>query len=172
MNDPEQYDILKQQALLGGGEDRLAEQHNKGKRGARERIESLLDAGSFHETGLFVTHRAEGFGLEHNHPLTDGVITGWGKINGRRVYLYAQDFTIMGGSLGEAHGRKIARIMQLAIKNGAPLIGLNDSGGARIQEGVDSLAGFGDIFLQNTRASGVIPQISLILGPCAGGAVY
>jgi acetyl-CoA carboxylase carboxyltransferase component len=172
MNDPEQYDILKQQALLGGGEDRLSDQHQKGKRGARERIEKLLDAGSFHETGLFVTHRAEGFGLEHNHPLTDGVITGWGKINGRRVYLYAQDFTIMGGSLGEAHGRKIARIMQLAIKNGAPIIGLNDSGGARIQEGVDSLAGFGDIFFQNTRASGVIPQISLILGPCAGGAVY
>lgn len=172
MNELEQFAQRREKALLGGGETRIADQHQKGKLTARERIHRLLDAGSFHEIGLFVTHRATQFNMNQDQPLTDGVITGWGKINGRKVYVYAQDFTIMGGSLGEAHGRKIVQLMKLAIKNGAPLIGLNDSGGARIQEGVDSLAAFGDIFYQNTRASGVIPQITLILGPCAGGAVY
>ena len=172
MNELEQFAQRREKALLGGGETRIADQHQKGKLTARERIHRLLDAGSFHEIGLFVTHRATQFNMNQDQPLTDGVITGWGKINSRKVYIYAQDFTIMGGSLGEAHGRKIVQLMKLAIKNGAPLIGLNDSGGARIQEGVDSLAAFGDIFYQNTRASGVIPQITLILGPCAGGAVY
>ena len=121
---------------------------------------------------MFVTHRATSFGMENSHPLTDGVVTGWGKIEGRLVYVFAQDFTVQGGSLGEAHGRKIARIMDLAYQNGAPLIGLNDSGGARIQEGVDALSAYGDIFYRNVKASGVIPQLSVILGPCAGGAVY
>ena len=160
------------EALKGGGDAQVEKQHSKGKMTARERIEALLDPGSFNEINIFVTHRATGFGLEGNKPLTDGVITGWGKVDGRLVYLYAQDFTILGGSLGEAHGLKIARIMDQAIQNGAPLIGLNDSGGARIQEGVDSLAAYGEIFYRNMRASGVIPQISVILGPCAGGAVY
>ena len=171
----EKFELYTQklnQALQGGGLNKIEKQHQAGKLTARERIDYLLDAGSFHEIDGFVTHRSTQFGMEANHPLTDGVITGWGKIDGRLVYLYAQDFTIMGGSLGEAHGQKIAKIMKLAVQNGAPLIGLNDSGGARIQEGVDSLAAFGEIFLQNTKASGVIPQITLILGPCAGGAVY
>ncbi|NSW53250.1 MAG: acyl-CoA carboxylase subunit beta [Anaerolineae bacterium] len=168
----EQYTRIREQALQGGGAARMESQHQKGKLSARERIQNLLDPGSFHETDLFVTHRSTAFNMADDHPLTDGVVTGWGKINGRLVYLYAQDFTIMGGSLGEAHGLKIAKLMKLAIKNGAPLIGMNDSGGARIQEGVDSLAAYGEIFLQNTRASGVIPQITLMLGPCAGGAVY
>jgi acetyl-CoA carboxylase carboxyltransferase component len=158
--------------FAAGGEARVERQHKSGKLTARERIDALLDPGTFHEVDAFVTHRSTQFDLEENHALTDGVITGWGKIEGRTVYLYAQDFTIMGGSLGEAHGLKIAKIMKLAIQNGAPLIGLNDSGGARIQEGIDSLAAYGEIFLQNTKASGVIPQITLILGPCAGGAVY
>jgi acetyl-CoA carboxylase carboxyltransferase component len=159
-------------ALKGGGEPQIEKQHAKGKLTARERIEKLLDPHTFTETGLFVTHRAKGFGMENFHPATDGVITGWGKVYGRPVYVYAQDFTILGGSLGEAHGKKIADLMDLAYQNGAPIIGLNDSGGARIQEGVDSLAAYGEIFYRNTRASGVIPQISAILGPCAGGAVY
>jgi acetyl-CoA carboxylase carboxyltransferase component len=159
-------------ACMGGGTAQIEKQHAKGKLTARERIEKLLDSGSFTETGMFVTHRATGFGMENSHPATDGVITGWGKVDGRLVYVFAQDFTIMGGSLGEVHGRKIAQLMDLAIQNGAPLIGLNDSGGARIQEGVDSLASYGEIFYRNTRASGVIPQISVIMGPCAGGAVY
>jgi acetyl-CoA carboxylase carboxyltransferase component len=163
---------LQSSALLGGGQAQIDKQHTKGKFTARERIEKLLDPGSFVETGLFVTHRALGLGMESSHPATDGVITGWGKVDGRLIYLFAQDFTIFGGSLGEAHGRKIAQLMDLAYQNGAPIIGLNDSGGARIQEGVDSLASYGEIFYRNTRASGVIPQISLIMGPCAGGAVY
>ncbi len=162
----------RERARLGGGEERIAAQHAKGKLTARERLDLLLDSGTFVEIGLFVTHRATGFGMEKSHPAGDGVVTGWGKIGGSLVYVFAQDFTVQGGSVGEAHGKKIARVMDLAIQNGAPLIGLNDSGGARIQEGVDSLAGYGDIFLRNTRASGVIPQISVILGPCAGGAVY
>jgi len=163
---------LQSSAQLGGGQAQIEKQHAKGKFTARERIEKLLDPGTFVETGLYVAHRAIGLGMESSHPATDGVITGWGKVDGRLVYVFAQDFTIFGGSLGEAHGRKIAQLMDLAYQNGAPIIGLNDSGGARIQEGVDSLASYGEIFYRNTRASGVIPQISLIMGPCAGGAVY
>jgi len=168
-------DILvskRNEAALAGGVAQTEKQHARGKNTARERIEMLLDDDTFQEVGAFVTHRAVGLGMEKNHPLGDGVITGWGKVDGRLVYVYAQDFTILGGSLGESHGHKIAKIMDLAIENGAPLIGMNDSGGARIQEGVDSLAAYGEIFYRNTRASGVIPQISVILGPCAGGAVY
>lgn len=173
MNDLQhRFNSLRKEAQLGGGDDRIAAQHAKGKATARERIEKLLDPGSFHEIGQFVTHRAVGLGMEKNHPYGDGVVTGWGKIDGRVVYLYAQDFTVMGGSVGEVHGKKIAHLMDLAIQSGAPLIGLNDSGGARIQEGVDALAGYGEIFMRNVQASGVIPQISIILGPCAGGAVY
>lgn len=162
----------REEARQGGGPAQIEKQHAKGKLTARERIERLIDPGTFVETDMFVTHRASGFGLDNSHPLTDGVVTGWGKIDDRLVYIYAQDFTILGGSLGEAHGRKIAKLMDMAYQNGAPLIGLNDSGGARIQEGVDALAAYGEIFYRNTRASGVIPQISVILGPCAGGAVY
>jgi propionyl-CoA carboxylase beta chain/acetyl-CoA/propionyl-CoA carboxylase carboxyl transferase subunit len=165
-------DEIRATASLGGGAAQIEKQHAKGKFTARERIEKLLDPGSFTETGMFVTHRATGFGMENSHPATDGVITGWGKVDRRLVYIFAQDFTILGGSLGEAHGQKITQVMDLAIQNGAPLIGLNDSGGARIQEGVDSLASYGEIFYRNTCASGVIPQISVIMGPCAGGAVY
>jgi acetyl-CoA carboxylase carboxyltransferase component len=172
MDPQEKLNALRAEAARGGGETQMQKQHAKGKLSARERIALLLDPDSFVETDMFVSHRAVGFGMENSHPLTDGVVTGWGKIDGRIVYVYAQDFTVLGGSLGESHGRKIARLMDLAYQNGAPLIGLNDSGGARIQEGVDSLAAYGDIFLRNTRASGVIPQISVILGPCAGGAVY
>lgn len=163
---------MRRTAHSAGGEKRIQAQHDKGKLTARERIEKLLDDGSFHEVDMFRTHRATRFGLDKSHPLTDGVVTGWGKIDGRLVYVYAQDFTIMGGSLGEDHGLKIAKIMDLAYENGAPLIGLNDSGGARIQEGVNSLAACGEIFSRNTRASGIIPQITAILGPCAGAAVY
>jgi acetyl-CoA carboxylase carboxyltransferase component len=163
---------MDETALQGGGASQIERQHAKGKRTARERIEALLDPGTFTEVDRYVTHRSTGFGLDQTHPLTDGVVTGWGKIDGRMVYLFAQDFTILGGSVGEGHRKKIVKIMDLALQNGAPLIGINDSGGARIQEGVDSLAAYGDIFLRNTRASGVIPQISVILGPCAGGAVY
>ena len=168
----EKLEKLQTSALLGGGQVQIEKQHTKGKFTARERIEKLLDPGTFVETGMYVSHRAVGLGMETAHPATDGVITGWGKIDGRLIYIFAQDFTILGGSLGEAHGRKIAQLMDLAYQNGAPIIGLNDSGGARIQEGVDSLASYGEIFYRNTRASGVIPQISLIMGPCAGGAVY
>jgi len=153
---------LRKTAQLGGGDERIAAQHAKGKGPARERIEKLLDPNSFNEIGSFVTHRASGLGMEKSHPYGDGVITGWGKIDGRTVYVFAQDFTVMGGSVGESHGHKIAHLMDLALQNGAPLIGLNDSGGARIQEGVDALAGYGEIFLRNVRASGVIPQISVI----------
>jgi acetyl-CoA carboxylase carboxyltransferase component len=169
-----QFDFYRMQteALQGGGQEQVEKQHAKGKRTARERIAALLDAGTFTEIDRFVSPQGSGLGAEAPQPLTDGVVTGWGKIDGRIVYLFAQDFTILGGSVGEAHGRKIAKIMDLAIQNGAPLIGLNDSGGARIQEGVGSLAAYGEIFRRNTRASGVIPQLSVILGPCAGGAVY
>ena len=165
-------DRRRADARAGGGEARIARQHEKGKLTARERIEVLLDPGSFVEIGAFVRHQATGFGLEDNRPYGDGVVTGWGTIDGRTVYLYAQDFTVFGGSLGLAHAQKIVRVMELAMENGAPVIGLNDSGGARIQEGVAALGGYADIFLQNTLASGVVPQISAILGPCAGGAVY
>jgi propionyl-CoA carboxylase beta chain len=161
-----------QEALLGGGEQRVAQQHAKGKLTARERIHLLLDEGTFEEMGKFVMHRSKDFGLDKEYYLGDGVVTGYGKINGRLVYVYSQDFTVFGGSLSETHAEKIVKIMELAMKNGAPVIGLNDSGGARIQEGVVSLGGYADIFYRNTLASGVIPQISAIMGPCAGGAVY
>jgi acetyl-CoA carboxylase carboxyltransferase component len=163
---------IRQEALSGGGEKRIKAQHSKGKQTARERIGKLLDPDTFHEVGMFVTHRASGLGMETSHPFTDGVVTGWGKINGRNVYVFAQDFTIMGGSVGESHGKKVANLIEMAQRAGAPVIGLNDSGGARIQEGVDSLAGYGQIFFRNVQSSGVVPQISVILGPCAGGAVY
>ncbi len=163
---------MREQAVMAGGSSRIDRQHAKGKRTARERLLALLDPGSFTEIGMFVTHRTSGFDMEGSHPLGDGVITGFGKIEDRSVYIYAQDFTVLGGSLGEAHGKKIARIMDLAMQNGVPIIGLNDSGGARIQEGVDALAAYGDVFLRNVQASGVVPQLSVILGPCAGGAVY
>lgn len=160
------------EAHLGGGEKRIESQHKKGKLTARERIHFFLDEGSFEEIGMFVTHRSVEFGLERQKYLGDGVVTGYGTVNGRLVYVFAQDFTVFGGSLAEAHAEKICRIMDLAMQNGAPVIGLNDSGGARIQEGVVSLGGYADIFYRNTRASGVIPQISAVMGPCAGGAVY
>lgn len=159
-------------AKLGGGEKRIEAQHNKNKLTARERIHFLMDEGSFEEIGMLVTHRSNNFGLDKNKPLGDGVVTGYGTVNGRLTYVFAQDFTVMGGSLAEAHAEKIVKIMDLAMKNGAPVIGLNDSGGARIQEGVVSLGGYADIFYRNTQASGVIPQLSAIMGPCAGGAVY
>ncbi len=160
------------EATLGGGQNRIDKQHAKGKLTARERIHFLFDKGSFEEIGMMVTHRSTDFGMERQKILGDGVITGYGKINGRLVYAYAQDFTVFGGSLSETHAEKICRLMDMAMKNGAPIVGLNDSGGARIQEGVKSLGGYADIFYRNTRASGVIPQISAIMGPCAGGAVY
>jgi len=163
---------LRDQALRAGGEQRIAKQHAQGKYTARERIDKLLDDGSFEEFDAFVTHRCTDFGMEKDRPLTDGVITGHGTINGRLVFVFSQDFTIFGGSLSKAFAEKICKIMDLAAKVGAPVIGLNDSGGARIQEGVDALAGYSDIFLRNVLYSGVIPQISLVLGPCAGGAVY
>ena len=160
------------EARLGGGEKRIASQHKKGKLSARERIELLMDNGSFEESGMLVTHRSNDFGLDKEKYLGDGVVTGYGTINGRTVYVFSQDFTVFGGSLSETHAEKICKIMDLAMRNGAPVIGLNDSGGARIQEGVVSLGGYADIFYRNTLASGVIPQISLVMGPCAGGAVY
>ncbi|SIT94788.1 acyl-CoA carboxylase subunit beta [Pontibacter indicus] len=160
------------EALLGGGQDRIDAQHKKGKLTARERIHLLLDENSFEEIGKFVMHRSKDFGLDKQYYLGDGVVTGYGTINGRLVYVFSQDFTVLGGSLSETHAEKIVKIMELAMKNGAPVIGLNDSGGARIQEGVVSLGGYADIFYRNTLASGVIPQISAIMGPCAGGAVY
>ncbi|MGI5917102.1 MAG: acyl-CoA carboxylase subunit beta [Anaerolineae bacterium] len=164
--------LLQQKAMQGGGADAVARQHEKGKLTARERIARLLDEGSFQELDAFVTLHNHDFGLAERAALGDGVVTGYGTINGRLVYIFAQDFTVMGGSLGQAHAAKITKIQDLALKNGAPLIGINDSGGARIQEGILSLGGYGDIFLRNTMASGVIPQISVIMGPCAGGAVY
>ncbi|MBL4710267.1 MAG: acyl-CoA carboxylase subunit beta [Flavobacteriales bacterium] len=161
-----------EEAKLGGGEKRIEAQHAKNKLTARERVHFLMDENSFEEIGMLVTHRSSNFGLDKNKPLGDGVVTGYGNINGRLTYVFAQDFTVMGGSLAEAHASKIVKIMDMALKNGAPLIGLNDSGGARIQEGVVSLGGYADIFYRNTQASGVIPQLSAIMGPCAGGAVY
>jgi len=163
---------LKSQSRLGGGLERIETQHKRSRMTARERIDVMLDHGSFREMDTFVVHRTHDFGLDQQKYLSDSVVTGWGTIDGRLVYLYSQDFTVFGGSLGEVHAEKILKVMELAIKNGAPIIGLNDSGGARIQEGVVSLGGYADIFLQNTLASGVIPQISAIMGPCAGGAVY
>ena len=165
-------DARRAASRAGGGPERAAKQHEKGKLTARERIEILLDAGSFVEIGAFVRHQATGFGLETQRPYGDGVVTGWGTVEGRTVYVFSQDFTVFGGSLGASHAQKIVRIMTLAMENGAPVVGLNDSGGARIQEGVAALGGYADIFLQNTLASGVVPQISAVLGPCAGGAVY
>lgn len=163
---------LRAEAQLGGGAKRIEQQHKRGKLTARERLEVLLDEGSFQEIDMFVRHRSRNFGLEQNRPLGDGVITGTGTIDGRVVCVFSQDFTVFGGSLSEAHAEKVCKLMDLAMKIGAPVIGLNDSGGARIQEGVVSLGGYADIFLRNTLASGVIPQISVVLGPCAGGAVY
>lgn len=162
----------REEASLGGGEARIAAQHKRGKMSARERIHFLLDEGSFTELDAFVTHDCQDFGMSDKKILGDGVITGYGTIEGRLVYLFSQDFTVFGGSLSNAFARKICKVMDLAVKNGAPLIGLNDSGGARIQEGVASLGGYADIFFRNVRSSGVIPQLSVILGPCAGGAVY
>ena len=163
---------LREQALISGGAERIDAQHERGRLTARERLELLLDKGSFRETDMFVSHRTHDFGLDERKVLGDSVVTGWGTIDGRLVYVFSQDFTVFGGSLGEVHAEKICKIMDMALKNGAPLIGLNDSGGARIQEGVVSLGAYADIFLRNTLASGVIPQISAIMGPCAGGAVY
>ncbi|HEX8539263.1 MAG TPA: carboxyl transferase domain-containing protein, partial [Cystobacter sp.] len=163
---------LEKQAELGGGADRIAKQHEAGKLTARERIDLLLDPGSFTEMDKFVTHRNSDFGMGDKKIPGDGVVTGYGTVEGRQVFVFAQDFTVFGGSLSGAYAQKICKIMDMAMRVGAPVIGLNDSGGARIQEGVESLAGYADIFLRNTLASGVVPQISLILGPCAGGAVY
>lgn len=168
----EQLRRMRQQAQLGGGQKRIDSQHAKGKLTARERIEILLDENSFVELDSFVTHRSSDFGLGEQKYLGDGVVTGYGKIDGRLVFVFSQDFTVFGGSLSETHAEKIVKVMDLAMKNGAPVIGLNDSGGARIQEGVLSLGGYADIFLKNVLASGVVPQISAVLGPCAGGAVY
>lgn len=168
----EQLHRKREEALKGGGENRIQDQHKKGKLTARERLHFLLDEGSFEEIGMFVTHRSVDFGMEKDKFLGDGVVTGYGLINKRLVYVFSQDFTVFGGSLSETHAEKICRIMDLAMQNGAPLVGLNDSGGARIQEGVVSLGGYADIFYKNTMASGVIPQISAVMGPCAGGAVY
>src|SRR5207249_3304472 len=171
----EKLELLQQkraEALLGGGEERIKVQHEKGKLTARERLDALLDPGTFVELDRFVTHRSMDFGLADEKYLGDGVVTGYGRIEGRLVYAFAQDFTVFGGSLSEAHAEKICKVMDSALQNGAPIIGLSDSGGARIQEGVVSLGGYADIFLRNTLASGVVPQISAIMGPCAGGAVY
>jgi propionyl-CoA carboxylase beta chain len=162
----------QEEALLGGGKARIESQHKKGKLTARERLHFLLDEGSFEEIGMLVMHRSTDFGMEKEHYPGDGVVTGYGTINSRLVYVFSQDFTVFGGSLSETHAEKICKIMDLAMKNGAPVIGLNDSGGARIQEGVVSLGGYADIFYKNTMASGVVPQLSAIMGPCAGGAVY
>jgi propionyl-CoA carboxylase beta chain len=175
MNVNEAFQLLDQynaQAELGGGPKRIESQHKKGKLTARERIDLLLDEGTFEEVGKFVVHRSNEFGIDREKYLGDGVITGYGKVNGRLVYVFSQDFTVFGGSLSETFAEKICKIMDLALRNGAPVIGLNDSGGARIQEGVRSLGGYADIFYRNTIASGIIPQISAIMGPCAGGAVY
>src|SRR5690349_22894051 len=171
----EKLELLQQkrsESEQGGGQDRIATQHQKGKMTARERLDVLLDPGSFVELDRFVTHRSTDFGLADQKVLGDGVVTGWGRVEGRLVYVFSQDFTVFGGSLSEAHAEKICKIMDLAVQNGAPVVGLNDSGGARIQEGVASLGGYADIFYRNTLASGVIPQISAVMGPCAGGAVY
>lgn len=172
--DPKTEELLKKkaEALLGGGADRIKKQHQKKKLTARERIQYFLDAGSFEEMGMLVTHRTTDFNMDKEQYYGDGVVTGYGTVHGRLVYVYAQDFTVFGGALSETHAEKICKIMELAVKVGAPIIGLNDSGGARIQEGVRSLGGYADIFYRNVQASGVVPQISAIMGPCAGGAVY
>lgn len=163
---------LREESKKGGGKTRIKKQHDKGKLTARERIDLLVDKGSFEEIDSFVTHRSTAFGLEKQKTLGDGVVTGYGKIEGRPVYLFSQDFTVLGGSLSETHAEKICKVMDLALKNGVPVIGLNDSGGARIQEGVSSLGGYAEVFWRNSMASGVVPQISAVMGPCAGGAVY
>src|SRR5512138_205785 len=168
----ELLDQRRAESEQGGGAARIKAQHDKGKLSARERLDVLLDEGSFVEFDRFVTHRSTDFGLERLKTYGDGVVTGYGRIDGRLVYVFSQDFTVFGGSVSETFAQKICKVMDLALKNGAPVIGLNDSGGARIQEGVASLGGYADIFLRNTLASGVIPQLSAILGPCAGGAVY
>src|SRR6266705_1935705 len=168
----EQLRVLKAEAYAAGGADAIERQHARGKLSARERLELLLDPGSFVETDVLARHRLGTFGLDRIRPYTDGVVTGWGTIDGRKVFVFSQDFTVFGGSLGEVMSEKVCKIMDLAVATGAPVIGINDSGGARIQEGATSLAGYGYIFDRNVRASGVIPQISLIMGPCAGGAVY
>ncbi|WP_192250965.1 acyl-CoA carboxylase subunit beta [Mesorhizobium caraganae] len=168
----EQLEVRRAQARTGGGQKRVDAQHAKGKLTARERLVVLFDEGSFEEYDMYVTHRATDFGMDAQKVAGDGVVTGWGTINGRLVYVFSQDFTVLGGSLSETHAQKICKIMDMAVRNGAPVIGLNDSGGARIQEGVASLAGYADVFKRNVDASGVIPQISVIMGPCAGGAVY
>ncbi|WP_373353508.1 acyl-CoA carboxylase subunit beta [Pseudoroseicyclus sp. CXY001] len=167
-----ELEARRAEARAGGGAARVAAQHGKGKLTARERIELLLDEGSFEEWDMFVAHRATDFGMAGQRPAGDGVVTGWGTVNGRQVYVYSQDFTVFGGSLSETHAQKICKVMDMAMQNGAPVIGLNDSGGARIQEGVASLAGYAEVFQRNIMASGVVPQISVIMGPCAGGAVY
>ncbi|NQU08643.1 MAG: acyl-CoA carboxylase subunit beta [Candidatus Abyssubacteria bacterium] len=175
MSTSEQIDKLKklrEEARLGGGEKRIAAQHEKGKLTARERVEQFLDDGTFTEVGAFVQHSCTHFGMEKKKFLGDAIVTGYGKVNGRLVYVFAHDFTVIGGTLGHAFAEKVCKLMETAMRNGAPIIGLCDSGGARIQEGVESLAGYADIFLRNTLASGVVPQISVIMGPCAGGAVY
>ncbi len=168
----QELEARRAEARLGGGQRRIDAQHAKGKLTARERLEVLLDEGSFEEFDMFVTHRAVDFGMAEQKIPGDGVVTGWGTINGRMVYVFSQDFTVLGGSLSETHAEKICKVMDMAVKNGAPVIGLNDSGGARIQEGVASLAGYAEVFQRNIMASGVVPQISVIMGPCAGGAVY
>src|SRR5580692_1864112 len=168
----QRLDDMNAKALVGGGAERIKKQHEGGKLTARERIDLLLDPDSFVEFDRFVTHRCTDFGMESQKVLGDGVVTGYGVVDGRKTFVFAQDFTVFGGSLSGAYAQKICKVMDLAMKVGAPVIGLNDSGGARIQEGVESLAGYADIFLRNTLASGVVPQISCVLGPCAGGAVY
>jgi len=162
-----QLEERRAQARLGGGKDRIDKQHKKGKLTARERLEVLLDHASFEEYDMYKTHRCTDFGIDSNRPPGDGVVTGWGTINGRPVYVFSQDFTVFGGSLSETHAEKICKVMDLAVQNGIPIIGLNDSGGARIQEGVASLGGYAEVFYRNVQASGVIPQISVIMGPCA-----
>ncbi|NCS62378.1 MAG: methylmalonyl-CoA carboxyltransferase, partial [Rhodoferax sp.] len=168
----EQLDNKRQLARLGGGQKRIDAQHKKGRLTARERIDVLLDEGTFEEWDMFVEHRCADFGMQDNKIPGDGVVTGYGMINGRLVFIFSQDFTVFGGALSEAHAEKICKIMDQAMKVGAPVIGINDSGGARIQEGVASLGGYADVFQRNVMASGVVPQISMIMGPCAGGAVY
>src|SRR5213595_1510475 len=168
----EELQRKRAEAEQGGGAERVQAQHEKGKMTARERLDVLIDPGTFVELDRFVTHRATDFGLADQKVLGDGVVTGWGRVDGRLIYVFAQDFTVFGGALSETHAEKICKVMDLAMKTGAPVIGLNDSGGARIQEGVVSLAGYAEIFLRNTLASGVVPQISAVMGPCAGGAVY
>jgi propionyl-CoA carboxylase beta chain len=172
LNILEELERRRAQAVAGGGERRIAAQHAKGKLSARERIALLLDEGSFEEFDMFVEHRSHDFGMEKQRIPGDGVVTGWGTVNGRVVYVFSKDFTVFGGSLSSAHAAKIVKVQEMAARNGAPIVGVFDAGGARIQEGVDSLAGYADIFLQNVLSSGVIPQISLIMGPCAGGDVY